>query len=293
MRKKALKFICLLFQSISWLAVKLHIIRPIVVICVDGGICSQMLAYIRGQYYAQHGIPVYYNTRWFETNGMDNFGKFTRPFELLDAFPKLDFPQLSRFKTAFYRHFMRYEYENNVMPDWETLTRSVYLSLYPEFRSNDDFMELFSKYFEANTWKPNCKSLNVENDIISCGVHIRKGDMTDWNALPESYFINSVKYVQKKYKNVKFFFFSDEPDWVSTHIVPQLEDVAYEIIIGNMGYEDLKLCAQCDVIVASQGTMGRFAGLMNQDSELILPSAKEDVGFPVLRYRNGTVIECI
>ena len=291
MRKKILRCISLCLQAISSLLVKWHVLKPIVVVHIDGGICSQMMAYLRGQYYAQGGMDVFYDLKWFETSGMDNYGKFERPFELLEAFPKLELNQKSNFKTAFYRHFMRYGYTNNMLPDRNTLTRSVYLSLYPDFASNEDFNKLFSHIYAPKSYAQFGKHIDVPKNYNSCGIHVRKGDMTNWMAIRDDYFIEAVKYVQRKYPKVKFFFFSDEPNWVIDHIVPQLPSVTYETITGNKGHEDLLLCSQCNVIVASQGTMGRFAALLNPQSELIVPSENEEVGFPVLRYRKGTVIE--
>ena len=52
-----------------------------------------------------------------------------------------------------------------------------------------------------------------------------------------------------------------------------------------MGHEDLLLAAQCDVIIGSQGTMGRMAALLNSDCELILPSTGDFGAFPVEKYR--------
>lgn len=291
MKKKLLKYISLCFQTIDSLLVKLHVIRPLVVVAVDGGICSQMIAYLRGQYYAQVGISVYYNLRWFKTSGKDNFGKFDRPFELLEAFPNIKLNELSRLRTSFFQHFLRYEYTNNQLPDRDGLTRSVYLSLYPDFRKDEDFAGLFKKCFVDEAGLVNEKMLNTPKDYVACGIHIRRGDMTNWMAIQDGYFVEAVKYAQGKYKQVKFYFFSDEPEWVKEHIVPELPKVDFEIISGNKGHEDLLLCAQCDVIVSSQGSMGRFASLMNPECELIVPSAKEEVGFPILRYRSGTVLE--
>lgn len=76
MRKAILKWVSCCFQAINRMMVKCHLIKPIVVVGVDGGISSQMIAYLRGQYFAQVGIPVYYNLSWFKNCGKDVYGKF-------------------------------------------------------------------------------------------------------------------------------------------------------------------------------------------------------------------------
>ena len=190
--------------------VKCHLIKPIVVVGVDGGICSQMIAYLRGQYFAQVGIPVYYNLIWFKNCGKDVYGKFDRPFELIDAFPQIEIKQLSRFYTGFYQHFMRYKYENNTLPDRHALTRSVYLSLYPSFRSIEDFKELVAISFSKSERK-NIYALDVPADTISCAVHVRRGDMdyVSFDGYDDShqYFLDAINYVTSKCKKLNFFYF--------------------------------------------------------------------------------------
>lgn len=291
MRKEILSCILRCVQSINRVAVKCHFIKPIVVIAVDGGICSQMIAYLRGQYYAKIGIPVFYDLRWFEKCGKDNYGQQDRPFELIEAFPHLQIKQLSRYRTAFYQHFMRYHYKENILPDRKCINRSVYLSLYPDFRSKEDFAYLFRTFFSLKT----CKQISYDKNTLKgykiCGVHIRRGDMSSWMTIPDAYFLQAIDHVLKKYRRVSFLFFSDEPDWVKEHFVPQLPEIEYRLMKGNAGHVDLLLCAQCDVVIASQGSMGRIASMINPESELIIPSAREDVGFPIMRYREATIFE--
>lgn len=291
MRKIFLSIISYLCQILNTWLVRCHLIKPIVVVGLDGGICSQMVAYLRGQYYAQVGVRVYYNLRWFETSGMDTYRKFERPFELLMAFPNLKLNQLSRFRTAFFQHFMRCEYDNNMMPDRETLTRSMYLSLYPSFRSAEDFRALVAQCFGVSARKA-VNALEVPQGSISCAIHVRRGDMeyVSFKGYNESseYFIDAVKYVKDKYRDIKFFLFSDEPEWVQEKILPFIKGANMEMVSGNLGHEDLLLAAQCPVIIGSQGTMGRMAALLNSNSELILPSTGDWGAFHVENYREVT-----
>ena len=287
-----LRYISRCVQTVNRFAIKCHIAKPAVVVVIDGGICSQMHAYLRGQYYAQEGISVYYDLRWFEISGMDNDGKYERPFELIHAFPDLEFQQMSKVRNVFYRLFLKCDYENNLLPDRTTIRQSLYVALYPEFRDDKDYADLFHRCFNMQYAKSS-KHLNVPEGSVPCAIHVRRGDMSyvDFCGYdnPAGYFVDAVNYVTNKYGKVKFFLFSDEPDWAKAHLLPLMKDTkSIETITGNKGYEDLLLAAQCSVIIASQGTMGRMAGLLNEDAELFIPPTGDWGSYHVEKYRKVT-----
>ena len=72
MKRRMIKILSAIFQAMDIVLCKLHLKRPVVVIFMDGGICSQMLVYLHGQYYAESGVDVYYDTRWFDVCGKDH-----------------------------------------------------------------------------------------------------------------------------------------------------------------------------------------------------------------------------
>lgn len=78
--------------------------------------------------------------------------------------------------------------------------------------------------------------------------------------------------------------------WVKDEVLPLVKDLKVEVIGGNMGHEDLLLCAQNPIIIASQGTMGRMAGMLNPKSELIIPPTGDWGAFPIERYRTVTIL---
>ena len=60
----------------------MHLVRPRVIIAIDGGICSHMIAYLRGVYYSEKGLNVSYDLHWYKVSGKDVNGQSDRPFEL-------------------------------------------------------------------------------------------------------------------------------------------------------------------------------------------------------------------
>ncbi len=283
-------------KMVSCALVKMHIKRPTVVVYMDGGICSQMTQWLIGWYYAEKGLTVYYDAEWFKRSGRDMNGKYERPFELLEMCPDLSFPQLPSRITRLYKTFLRIEqYEDNLMPDRDTLTHSIYVSYYPAFRNKKWFEENMNRFFSKNKLSHLVMDkLPLVDGKKLCSVHVRRGDLARcsiggyYKITPNQYFINAINYILTKNKNVRFCFFSDELDFVKEEIIPGMQlplTADYILMYGNTGYEDLILISCCDFIIGSQGTASRHAALMNPSAGLILPKLKGNkvIGYDVIR----------
>ena len=274
MRKEVFKVLSALFQGVDRILCKMHIKHPKIIIYLDGGICSQMLMYLNGQLYADMKMDINYDARWFASNGKDMYGNFDRKFELTTLFPNLPYKEMKPWKCRFYRIFFRYP-QTGVLPRPETITCSAYLGDYFEL-PEDDLTRLWEICFRN---EPRCTSdkhiIRHEKEAL-CAVHVRRGDLADYEdewykRIPISYFQHAIDYVQNKYQDVRFCFFSDEPDWVEQHICGVLpKGTKYEIEQGNKAYEDLTLISECDAVIASQGSFGRYGAKLNGKSELIM-----------------------
>ena len=100
MKRIIISILSAIFQAVDTLLCKLHIKRPKVIVFMDGGICSQMLMYIQGQYYAEQGLDVRYDTRWFDVCGKDQFGNHPRIFEFTEMWPTLPFKKISGWRLS-------------------------------------------------------------------------------------------------------------------------------------------------------------------------------------------------
>lgn len=268
---------------------------PRIIIPVDGGICSQISEWLHGQYYTEAGIKVEYDFSWFRNNGKDTYGQYDRPNELfafLACFPDLHIQEASWWKTWWYSHFMKSVNSEAEMPDRTDVKRSIYLDPYADFKSNEWVAEAIVRYFPMKEADLSAMPVLEAKDVRKCAVHVRRGDMSYVDFVgyedPIAYFTDAMRYVQEKYGEVQFFLFSDEMEWAQEKLLPCVEGKKIEIISGNKGYVDLLLAAQCDIIIASQGTMGRMAGLLNPTSELILPPTGDWGSYHVEKYREVT-----
>ena len=151
MKNSIIKIVSWVLQSIDKMLVALHLKTPQVVIYMDGGICSQMLMYLQGRYYAEKGINVYYDTYWFDVCGKDQYGKHPRVFELIEMWPNIEFKTISRFKRKIFFLFFKAERKNaDWLPEPKSVKRSMYLNSYWDMPS-EAHKSLFSKYFDLKT----------------------------------------------------------------------------------------------------------------------------------------------
>lgn len=273
MKRRMIKILSAIFQAMDTVLCKLHLKRPVVVIFMDGGICSQMLVYLHGQYYAESGVDVYYDTRWFDVCGKDQFGVHPRIFEFKEMWPSLPFKQLCGWKLWVYRHFFKVgKLINEELPHPSTITRSMYLYGYWDLPSGE-YDRLFSENYLPT--KKAIPKLLGESPVFDnvVGVHVRRGDLAKgdnpfYGGVTDGYFLRAIEFCNKKFAPKKYLFFSDEPDWVEQNICPYVT-LPYEIMRGNKAWEDLWLLSQCAVIVASQGSFGGVAARLKPDAVLI------------------------
>lgn len=271
------KNVRIFFAKVSSMLVQMRIIKPKMIVCMDGGICSQINFYIYGQYFIDR-FDVYYDLTWYEQNGKDLTGKFSREFELQQMFPNISLPQLPKWKLMFYRLFMKYTEKgeqgdiHDIRLSLKNVRHSIYLAGYllmPPIAISDYTKDHFIGQL------PLLEVPNEHAEVI-CGVHVRRGDLADVNYnfygnIDSDYFFRAIDYVRHKYQNVLFCFFSDEPEWVETHITPNLKEIHYIFAPKNSkAYEDLCRLAHCAVIIASQGSFGKYAAMLNPHAELIL-----------------------
>jgi len=285
MKQFIIKSISFLLQFLSRISVRYGITHPKVIIRMDGGICSQMLMYLNGQYY-RNVAEVIYDTTWFEVYGKDLDGRFDRKQELTEMFPSLRFFTVDRKKSRFYKLFYSYSKIDGYLPLPDSIKRTTYFGGYYDMKP-EDLEKLFACYFSAN--KVRALSIQLPDNqslegVTKVAVHIRRGDLAEredrwYKKVPSSYFLNAISYVESLFPRCCLFFFSDEPEWVIANICPYVSRAPFHVIKGNKAFEDLYLISLCDVVIASQGSFGPCGARINGHSTLIKPSSDSSGGF--------------
>lgn len=288
-----------------------------IILAVDGGICSQMHFYLVGEMLRARGNNVIYDLQWFEYNGLDCDGRFCRNFDLLRMFPDLPFPQVkSMLQRKLYDWSFPFQndfFDKTADPmAWLDLKGPMYLTGYFHDPENM-FTDFFPRCFRIDTGILTGQNERALRNITetgrvkdACAVHVRRGDLANYNVAygnpaSTSYFLNAMEQVRKfaadQGKEVKFFFFSDEPGYVTEELLPRMKGYEVELCSGNesdKGYCDLTLISRCRHIVTSQGSLGKY-GAMLRPKELsdglvtLLPNDYSSEWQP--RFHHAVVID--
>jgi len=266
----------------------LKIVKPKIIINVDGGISSQMHQYLLGRIYSEKGYTVTYELSFYKNWAKDNNGYFERNFDLLKAFPYLNFiKQTNGIESMIYSsHFA----EKTVSLDHEKADVFLYDIEPPKYLGGyyhtpkEVWKDMFPKYFHISPHVLDSRSFSLYEEINknthSVGVHVRRGDLKDFNnayghPADFEYFKKSFSYIYSKIETPFFYFFSDEPQWVEDELVGKLPivDAQYKIVNENgsdKGYMDLFLLAACTHQITSKGSFGKFGALLRDSKEKIV-----------------------
>lgn len=296
-----------LVDSLYKRLIKSGVIKPIVAVLMDGGICSQMHQYLLGVIFAEKGFDVSYDLSFFKDGGSDLDHKFVRNYDLLRAFPYLKVNSISgRMLKVYKRKF--YYLGNNTTERVEDfsfldLRAPVYLGGYYHLPAGiwlNKFHELY---------KIDLSVLDKDNKIIadeiinrnnSVGIHVRRGDLVANEVFAygkpasNSYFRNAIDYMNNQLHETYYYFFSDEPDWVREVLLKDLPLTDnYRVVDINgsdKGYMDLFLMACCKHQITSKGTMGKYAAILNDNKDKLVTLCNDKTELPWLNFIDNSVL---
>lgn len=288
------------------------IIGKYVMVQMDGGICSQMHFYRIASLMERAGIRIRLSYRWYRYFATDTDGRFCRNLDLSKLFPGIDLKGTSRLVEELYRISFEKEVDyfggDACSHDWLALKAPMYVTGY--FHDDDEvygpgFREMFRLSPDVLD-RRNRELYDIieeknRNGIPTVAVHVRRGDLARYNPaygdpVEEDYFSEAVSRLASACKDVFFYIFSDEPDWVKERLGSLLASVDHLIVDWNgsdKGYMDLVLMSRCRHIVASQGSLGKFAALLRPEDLLegtvIMPSGISSAEWTG-RFKNQEVI---
>ena len=272
-------------------------ITPKVVLLMDGGVCSQMHQYLLGQLYAERGYKVTYDLSFYNDLGLDKDRKFVRNFDLLKAFPYLEFEVASSAEIGVYRRKYHYIGNNTTarIDDFTFLEKvpPIYLGGYYHLPA-DKWLPAFHSLFRMTSGVLDADNVQIchEIDLKSCSVavHVRRGDLKVEQyayGMPPTleYYKKAVDYFIEKFAAPFFYFFSDEPEWVVNELVPylRLSDDGCRVVDINgsdRGYMDLFLIAHCKHQITSKGTLGKYGALLADDAQKTVILCDDPVEYP-------------
>lgn len=127
----------------------------------------------------------------------------------------------------------------------------------------------FNKYkniiIDELSIKSKVKNQKLYNEILkneSVCIHVRRGDYVNspLEVCTKEYYLKAIKLLKKKYKNLKFYVFSDDIKWCKENIID--DDVTY--VEGNSAIDDLKLMYSCKYYIISNSTFSWWSQYLSK-----------------------------
>lgn len=253
-----------------------------------------------GDYYVRKGYEVKYDLAWFKKSGTDMSGTQARNFDLLKMFPSIDFVVATDLEVFLYKIFFPFNFSNKNQRKFEQ-NPPRYLGGYCD---HSFFYKDIANLFAIDLDVLDDVNKKIYTEIYkqknSIGIHVRRGDMTKnngyWQVLSPSYYLKAINIALENLGDSVLYFFSDEMDWVKENIVPKLDCLEYVLVESNdssKGYMDLILLSACDYIIASEGSLARFAFLLtsnNKNKLMIMPAKTKENNYSK-KFENITLLD--
>ena len=268
----------------------------LVIIQSTGGLADQFWKYVLGESIKRnYNVNVKYDITWFRTHHKDIDGNHERPFQLLKLCPDINYDIASENDVFFYKAcfgnmvktYYRYDI-NNILQT----KRNIYLDCYPELL-DIDIDEIFNSIdldkYHYSTLKDNNLLLynelsNNNEEEVSVVIHARLGDShtfgefkTIFNSSYNNYadyFLQSIDNLFNKLKplKTKFFFFSDDIEWLKNNVISKLNNnISYKINYeNNEPYLYMYLMSKAKHYIISLGGFGNLATLFNRNKDKIV-----------------------
>lgn len=262
-----------LIRFLARALIQTRILRKMVVIRIDGGICSQMHFYLIGQYFIKRGFIVKYDLYWFKKHGKDLTGNFIRNFDLLKAFPYIQFEQAKVWENFFYSRLAAPTHNtiHQLMPpiymdDYYEDNEDMYLRMFP------DSFHLCLEVLDVNNRRLYDR---ICSNVETVAIHIRRGDLAIYNGaygnpVDTDYFVKAVNSIGAGHIHLNCYLFSDEPLWVRKQLLPLLpfgnDYTVVDINGSDKGYMDLYLISACKYQITSKGSLGKYGGMLNSSA---------------------------
>ena len=252
------------------------------IVKIEGGLTSQIEQYVLGRRLAELGIRVKYDISWYvDGKGVDCLGINARNFDLKKLDKGITLDVASEKEVSIFRRFFPF---SNRIEECQSITKEslpklpVYLGGYGYgLYSETEFEDTFSNNLRINY---DIELFGNENERLldeirslddTVAVHVRRGD----TLLPEvgrpipqkEYYLEALRYFDT---SCKVFFFSDDPEWVKTEVIPYVENcercVMVELNGADKGWCDLILMSACKYQIKSPaGGMARDAYRLNKN----------------------------
>ena len=161
------------------------------------------------------------------------------------------------------------------LPICRSMTIFDYCTNYKLFdKYRDDILLAFSFVEKPNI--ANAEILKEIQETNSVAVHIRRGDyLNSFNNNvffhpSEAWYRNAMEEIRRRVDSPRFYFFSDDIQWVREHFA-DIEDAVYvDINHGKSAYNDMRLMSACKHNIIANSTFSWWAAWLNINPQKIV-----------------------
>lgn len=274
-----------------------------VVVYVGAGLANRMFQYAFALSLKEKGLDVSIDEHSFRPRFDFEKTKLDCVFTniTLQRSSKSSFPLVLQEDTfhKFLKRVSEYMLNNRYIERWNL---DYFPHIYKKASSNCIFIGFWIsyKYFQSSedivrkafTFKPLDSIRNVElaTKLVtenSVAVHFRKN--IDYlnnlpNTCPSSYYYEAINYIKKNVPNPKFYFFSDNWDWVKENIRGvEFTAVDWNPSSGIHSHCDMQLMSLCKHNIIANSTYSWWSAYLNKNKNKIVVCPKDWYGGMIKR----------
>lgn len=173
------------------------------------------------------------------------------------------------------------------------ISGNVYYTGY--FQSEKYFWHIREQLLQDFSLQVQMNKENIEllKQILSCNavsLHVRRGDYVNLQHIyyvnDLKYYNNAISYLVSKEKNIHFFLFSDDMDWVKKNLIIPYPTTYVDVNDSNMAVFDMELMKHCKHNIIANSTFSWWGAWLNENPNKIVIA-------PQYWYSNGMKTDII
>ncbi|RCW30044.1 alpha-1,2-fucosyltransferase [Marinilabilia salmonicolor] len=256
-----------------------------------GGLGNQLFQYAFAQELRRRGYNVYEDVGDFAQYKKHQGFELTKVFDVtIEYAPKKYLDRLKRGNSIFERIKAKLFLKNKKTHLSQAQINIDSLSKNKDFYL-DGYWQDCSSYIIRNELRTLIKfkkpSLNKRNEKLfyqinssnSIGVHVRRGDylnkenVNHFENIGQEYYHKAKKIITKEMgSDIKFFFFSDDIDYVKSEFNWGEEEAVFvDWNLGENSYLDMYMMAHCQGLIIPNSTFSWWAGVLVKEKKVISP----------------------
>lgn len=173
-----------------------------------------------------------------------------------------------------------FKFDKKLLQVKSSVYLSGYFQSYKYFIENESFIKgIFRFPFDKIQFQTR-KYLNTIESVNAISVHVRRGDYVLNNEVNsihgvcgKAYYLSAINYFKEQYKEVAFFFFSDDINWVKESFNDLEINKYYVDLVNEPNWVDMFLMTKCKHNIIANSSFSFWGAWLNNNlhKEVIAP----------------------